>query len=78
MRFKDVAGEGAGHDTRGRVSSPECFAPVLGFGFPGGGSAARCTAKAFGAVRRKSLRYWGKRTERREKSAFFDEITKII
>jgi hypothetical protein len=22
-RFKDVAGEGAGHDTRGRVCSPE-------------------------------------------------------
>jgi hypothetical protein len=30
MRFKDVAGEGAGHHTRGRVCSPECFAPVLG------------------------------------------------
>jgi hypothetical protein len=26
MRFKDVAGAGAGHDTRGRVCSPECFA----------------------------------------------------
>ena len=28
-RFKDVAGEGAGHHTRGRVCSPECFAPSL-------------------------------------------------
>jgi hypothetical protein len=30
LRFKDVAGGGAGHDTRGRVCSPACFAPCLG------------------------------------------------
>jgi hypothetical protein len=30
MRFKGVADEGASHDTRWRVCSPECFAPALG------------------------------------------------
>ena len=27
--FKDVAGEGASHDTRGSCASPECFAPTI-------------------------------------------------
>jgi hypothetical protein len=30
MRVKDVAGGGAGHDTRGCACSPACFAPAFG------------------------------------------------
>ena len=30
MRPKDMAGVGAGHDTRGRVCSPDCFGPAVG------------------------------------------------